>query len=76
MKLLFTGDINFRGLKEPTPETCADTLAEVLPYFNKADFKIANLEPLLPTNQALSYQNFVKLNEAIQNDIIARTEQK
>ena len=47
MKLLFTGDINFRGLKEPTPETCADTLAEVLPYFNKADFKIANLEPPL-----------------------------
>ena len=44
MKLLFTGDINFRGLKEPIPETCADTLAEVLPYFNKADFKIANLE--------------------------------
>ena len=44
MRLLFTGDINFRGLKEPTPETCADTLAEVLPYFNKADFKIVNLE--------------------------------
>lgn len=44
MRLLFTGDINFRGLKEPTPETCADTLAEVLPYFNRADFKIVNLE--------------------------------
>ena len=44
MKLLFTGDINFRGLAEPTPKMCADILADVLPYFEKADFRIVNLE--------------------------------
>ena len=44
MKLLFTGDINFRGLPEPNPEMCADILAEVLPYFEMADFRIVNLE--------------------------------
>ena len=44
MKLLFTGDINFRGLTEPSPETCTDILAEVLPYFEKVDFRIVNLE--------------------------------
>ena len=44
MKLLFTGDINFRGLAELQPETCADILAEVRPYFEKADFRIVNLE--------------------------------
>lgn len=44
MKLLFTGDINFRGLAEPNHEMCADILAEVLPYFEKADFRIVNLE--------------------------------
>ena len=35
MKLLFTGDINFRGLSEPTRETCNNILEEVLPYFRK-----------------------------------------
>ena len=44
MKLLFTGDINFRGLTEPSTETCTDILAEVLPYFEKVDFRIVNLE--------------------------------
>jgi len=40
VELLFTGNINFGGRKEPPPETCADTLADVLPYFKKADFRI------------------------------------
>ena len=44
MKLLFTSDINFRGLSEPTRETCNDMLEEVLPYFQKADFRVVNLE--------------------------------
>lgn len=47
MKLLFTGDINFRGLAEPTHETCADILAEVLPYFEKAYFRVVDLETSL-----------------------------
>lgn len=47
MKLLFTGDINFRGLSEPNSKMCSDVLAEVLPYFEKADFRIVNLETLL-----------------------------
>ena len=44
MKLLFTGDINFRGLAKPSPAICTDILAEVIPYFDKADFRIVNLE--------------------------------
>ena len=44
MKLLFTGDINFRGLSEPNSKMCSDILAEILPYFEKADFRIVNLE--------------------------------
>ena len=44
MKLLFTGDINFRGLAKPTPKTSTDIFAEVFPYFEKEDFRIVNLE--------------------------------
>ena len=44
MKLLFTGDINFRGLAEPSPKMCTEVFAEVLPYFEKTDFRIVNLE--------------------------------
>ena len=43
MKLLFTGDINFRGLSEPNSKMCSDILAEILPYFERADFRIINL---------------------------------
>ena len=50
MKLLFTGDINFRELTRPTPKTCADILAEILPFFEKADFRIVNLETPLADN--------------------------
>ena len=38
MKLLFTGDINFRGLSEPNSKMCSDILAEILPYFERARF--------------------------------------
>ena len=34
MKLLFTGDINFRGLSEPNSKMCSDILAEILPSGN------------------------------------------
>ena len=44
MKLLFTGDINFRGLAEPSPKMCTEVFAEVMPYFEKTDFRIVNLE--------------------------------
>ena len=51
MKLLFTGDINFRELTRPTPKTCANILAEILPFFEKADFRIVNLETPLATKE-------------------------
>ena len=44
MKLLFTGDINFRGLEELDSQKCADILEDVMPYFEDADFRIVNLE--------------------------------
>lgn len=44
MKILFTGDINFRGIVNPTYERCRGVFEEVLPYFNSADFRILNLE--------------------------------
>ena len=51
MKLLFTGDINFRGLSEPTSKMCSDILAEVLPYFERSDFRIINLETPLANKE-------------------------
>lgn len=44
MKLLFTGDINFRGFSELNLQMCDDILVEVLPYFESVDFRIVNLE--------------------------------
>lgn len=51
MKLLFTGDINFRGLAKPTPKTSTDIFAEVFPYFEKEDFRIVNLETPLANKE-------------------------
>ena len=51
MKLLFTGDINFRGLSEPNAKMCSDILAEVLPYFERSDFRIINLETPLANKE-------------------------
>ena len=51
MKLLFTGDINFRGLSEPNSKMCSDILAEILPYFERADFRIINLETPLANKE-------------------------
>ena len=53
MKLLFTGDINFRGLSEPNSKMCSDILTEVLPYFEKADFRIINLETPLANKETM-----------------------
>lgn len=44
MKLLFTGDINFRGLGVLPKENIEGLLKEVLPIAEKADFRIVNLE--------------------------------
>lgn len=44
MKLLFTGDINFRGKDNVTFEESEKILTEVLPYAKKSDFVIPNLE--------------------------------
>ena len=44
MKLLFTGDINFRGKENLTFEESEGILSDVLPYTKDADFVIPNLE--------------------------------
>ena len=52
MKLLFTGDINFRGLGVLPKENIEGLLKEVLPIAEKADFRIVNLEaPLGKRNE-------------------------
>ncbi len=44
MKLIFTGDINFRGKGVVTKEESKSILSEVMPYLDKVDFVIPNLE--------------------------------
>ena len=43
MKILFTGDINFRGLLLDS-EKSEKIISSVKPYFEKSDFNIVNLE--------------------------------
>ncbi len=44
MKLLFTGDISFRGQEFLTYEKSRTILSEVQPYLDAVDFRIPNLE--------------------------------
>ncbi len=44
MKLIFTGDVNFRNKESITAEESKKALEQVMPYFNAADFRIVNLE--------------------------------
>ena len=44
MKLIFTGDINFRGIDGLDIEKCREIVSEVKPYFEKCNFSIVNLE--------------------------------
>lgn len=44
MKLIFTGDINFRGLEGLDSEQFRKIVSEVKPYFDSCDFSIVNLE--------------------------------
>lgn len=44
MKLVFTGDVNFRNKESITSEEAKQAMQEVMPYFNAADFRIVNLE--------------------------------
>lgn len=44
MKIIFTGDINFRGIDNISEEHSAQILSDVLPYVKDADFVIPNLE--------------------------------
>ncbi len=38
MKLLFTGDLNFRGIENLDYDKSQKILADVLPYTEKADY--------------------------------------
>jgi poly-gamma-glutamate capsule biosynthesis protein CapA/YwtB (metallophosphatase superfamily) len=44
MKLLFTGDINFRGIENLNYNASKEILSEVQPYLDAVDFRISNLE--------------------------------
>lgn len=44
MKIIFTGDINFRERTDLTYEKSVEIVSEIKPYFEKADFVIPNLE--------------------------------
>lgn len=44
MKLLFTGDVNFRGKDSLTLEESKAILSQVQPYLDSVDFRIVNLE--------------------------------
>ena len=44
MKILFTGDVNFRGLDTLTIEKSREILAEVYPFLETVDYRIPNLE--------------------------------
>ncbi len=44
MKLMFTGDLNFRGHQNLTEAKCEEILCEVMPHVRNADFRIVNLE--------------------------------
>ncbi len=53
MKLLFTGDVNFRCKENITFEESKNVLAGVMPYFEAADYTIVNLEcPLSDDNSS------------------------
>ncbi|MBR3961546.1 MAG: CapA family protein, partial [Clostridia bacterium] len=52
MKILFTGDVNFRGIDEITYENSKEIISELLPYISSADYRIPNLEtPLANKNK-------------------------
>ena len=52
MKLLFLGDVNFRGHENLKYEESKDILSEVQPYLDRVNFRIANLEtPLADKNK-------------------------
>lgn len=44
MKILFMGDVNFRGITGLTAEGAADMLSEVQPFIEQADYVVPNLE--------------------------------
>lgn len=52
MKLIFTGDVNFRCKENITKEESVKVLEQVMPYFEAADFRIINLECPLSDNNS------------------------
>lgn len=44
MKIMFTGDLNFRGIENLDSEKSKKILTDIIPYTEKVDFVIPNLE--------------------------------
>lgn len=52
MKIIFTGDLSFRGVEHPSREQAECAFAELLPVFASADLRVVNLEtPLADRNR-------------------------
>lgn len=56
MKLLFTGDVNFRGIENLDCDKSLKILGDVMPYTKSADFVIPNLECPLGSVFAENYR--------------------
>lgn len=63
MKLIFTGDVNFRNKENITAEEARYAMQEVMPYFDAADFRIVNLE--CPLADADKYEAIKKSGPAL-----------
>ncbi|MGI5825542.1 MAG: CapA family protein [Bacillota bacterium] len=60
MKLLFIGDINFRGQNILSYEKSKRLLEKVQPYLDMADFRISNLECVLVDGKNSKYSPIKK----------------
>ncbi len=80
MKLIFTGDVNFRRFEDITKEKATELLSKVLPRTEAADFRILNLEtPLADKSKhepiyksgpnLICPQNCISFLEAINADV-------
>ena len=58
MKILFTGDLNFRGKNELSFEKSQDIISEIKPFLEDADFRIINLE--CPLGDETKYDPILK----------------
>lgn len=74
MKILFTGDINFRGLDPLDLKASEKIISEVKPYFDSADFRVVNLEEPLADKEKYSpiYKSGPNLIDSSENIVFLK----